>query len=85
MAMKTLALAVALSLVPAAGLAQTPPAPAPAPPPQARYRTPVFEIEGRVAHPFFWVHTRSAPRYVPAEPRRSFTPTVVEAVRRNPF
>ncbi len=83
MAMKTLALAAALCLVPSLSFAQTPPAAAPRP--RSRFDAPVIRIDGVVAHPYFWIHSRSAPQYVPADPRRSFTPPVVQAVRRDPF
>ncbi len=82
--MKTLALAAALCLFPTLSFAQTPPA-ATAPRPRSRFDAPVIPVDGVIAHPYFWIHTRSAPRYVPADPRRSFTPTVVQAVRRDPF
>ena len=83
--MKTLALAAVLCLVPSLALSQTPPPTAAAPRQRSRFNAPVIRIDGVVAHPFFWIHSRSAPQYVPADTRRSFAPPVVQAVRRNPF
>lgn len=86
--MKTLALALALSLLPGLSIAQTPPAPAPAPPParpSAQRDRPVIQVDGVVARPYFWVQSRAALHYQPAEPRRTFAPTVVRAVRQAPF
>ena len=83
MAMKTLALTLALSLLPALAAAQTPPrAVAPR---STVHRGEWIPVDGRVARPYFWVQSRSAPHYQPPEARRSFAPTVVRAVRRDPF
>ena len=45
----------------------------------------VAALDGVVARPYFWVQSRAALHYQPAEPRRTFTPTVVRAVRQAPF
>jgi hypothetical protein len=81
--MKTLALALALSIAPAVSIAQTPSQPAPRR--AAAQSAPVIRVEGVVSHPYYWVHTRSALHYQPAEARRAFAPTVVRAVRQSPF
>nr|MBK7069638.1 hypothetical protein [Deltaproteobacteria bacterium] len=82
--MKTLALALGLSLAPTLSLAQTPPAPASqrrvaeAPPV-------VIHVDGVVPRPYYWIQSRSALHYQAPEPRRAFVPTVVRAVRQAPF
>lgn len=81
--MKTLALALALSIVPAVSIAQTPSEPAARR--AASQAVPVIRVEGVVSHPYYWVHTRSALHYQPPEARRAFAPTVVRAVRQAPF
>jgi len=82
--MKTLALALGLCLSPALALAQTPPAPA-AQRGNGRAAPEVIRVEGVVPRPYYWVQSRSALHYQPAETRRAFAPTVVRAVRQSPF
>jgi hypothetical protein len=83
--MKTLALALCLSLVPALAAAQTAAA-RPAPPASRVYRSPVeTPIVGVVPRPYYWYRSRSALNYQPPAPQRAFAPTVVRAVRTAPF
>lgn len=82
--MKTLALALGLSLAPTLALAQTPPAPA-AQQHNVHAAPEVIPVEGVVPRPYYWIQSRSALHYQPVEPRRAFAPTVVRAVRQAPF
>lgn len=85
MAMKTLALATALCLIPTVAFSQTPPTAAAVEPPRTPVRYQVIDIRANPPRPWSWIFARSALHYAPVEPRPSFTPTVVQAVRRNPF
>lgn len=82
MAMKTLTLLVGLLALPAAASAQTPPSRRP--PDRVQFRGEVIPVDGYVMRDT-WVHARSSAHYTPPEPRRSLAPTVVQAVRRDPF
>ncbi|MDB4931814.1 MAG: hypothetical protein JWM10_4298 [Myxococcaceae bacterium] len=83
--MKTLALALALSLVPALAAAQTPPSRT-APPTQRVVRVGEYvSIVGVVPRPYYWYQSRSALHYQPPVAQRAFAPTVVRAVRTAPF
>ena len=83
MAMKTLALALALSLTP--GLAAAQDRSPPRRPAPIVYRGEFIPIDGVVPRPYTWVQSRSQLHYAPPETRRSLTPPVVSAVRRAPF
>ena len=84
MPMKTLALAAALCLIPSLAFSQAPPSANPASARVVRVGE-IIRVDVSVPRPWSWIFARSAPRYTPPEMPHSFTPPVVQAVRRNPF